>query len=493
MNDEDRLEKPLLQARAANATTYRSTNEASASNVVTAAARFVRKRHESESSFEKDYVSIELPPLNESETLADNVGTALDKCKKYVLERYRFLLKLLGWLPWMSDKAEQYKPIRLWNLVYPVLLVGMLVLGYILGIASCWSRSRLFDVEQNRTGMNCSSQYNPLKPCSNLWTTYVWLDILQLVSYIYAIDIFRRRKNGDLETVMEKTFIKTPISGDFSQGKLTRKLRIILYLGIAWALIQLVTNISVVVVRILDCQVTPKGRIGFSSWIAEGAELSLLQMYALIVLMLIGVFSMDMVYVAVAVNYGAQCELLIFYIRGLNQQINEKSITLQEAMREYKTAGNYIDSLGRQMAIAMSLIEVIVVVQALVSFISLYDVKEITEGRAIEVQFLIVGVVYVLIWTSFAMFVLFQAAKLNSACSATVLESLDVCLFGYQNASQIEINLFVVFMTSQSQQRAAKLFYLPIYIGHLCGVVAAAFTVFLALSELNIITFTIHL
>ena len=56
-------------------------------------------------------------------------------------------------------------------------------------------------------------------------------------------------------------------------------------------------------------------------------------MYALIVLMLIGVFSMDMVYVAVAVNYGAQCELLIFYIRGLNQQINEKSITLQEAMR----------------------------------------------------------------------------------------------------------------------------------------------------------------
>ena len=129
MNDEDRLEKvrtarlqftdsrrgsvftvcqyvyarvqPLLQARAANATTYRSTNEASASNVVTAAARFVRKRHESESSFEKDYVSIELPPLNESETLADNVGTALDKCKKYVLERYRFLLKLVS-LPFVG-------------------------------------------------------------------------------------------------------------------------------------------------------------------------------------------------------------------------------------------------------------------------------------------------------------------------------------------------------------------------------------------------------
>ena len=56
-------------------------------------------------------------------------------------------------------------------------------------------------------------------------------------------------------------------------------------------------------------------------------------MYVLLVFMLIGFLGMDMVYVAVAANYGAQCELLIFLIRGLNERIEEKSISLQQAMR----------------------------------------------------------------------------------------------------------------------------------------------------------------
>jgi hypothetical protein len=60
---------------------------------------------------------------------------------------------------------------------------------------------------------------------------------------------------------------------------------------------------------------------------------SITQMYVLIVLMVIGFLAMDMVYVAVAVNYCAQCELLIFLIRGLNERIEEKSIPLQQAIR----------------------------------------------------------------------------------------------------------------------------------------------------------------
>ena len=44
--------------------------------------------------------------------------------------------------------------------------------------------------------------------------------------------------------------------------------------GIAWVLLQFVTNILVIVARILDCQVTGQGRIGFSSWIAAGDELT---------------------------------------------------------------------------------------------------------------------------------------------------------------------------------------------------------------------------
>ena len=42
--------------------------------------------------------------------------------------------------------------------------------------------------------------------------------------------------------------------------------------GIAWVLLQFVTNIFVIVARILDCQLTGEGQIDFSSWIAAGDE-----------------------------------------------------------------------------------------------------------------------------------------------------------------------------------------------------------------------------
>ncbi|XP_062521701.1 uncharacterized protein LOC134196557 [Corticium candelabrum] len=162
-------------------------------------------------------------------------------------------------------------------------------------------------------------------------------------------------------------------------------------------------------------------------------------------------------------------------------------------MRDYHNAGNYIDSLGKQLAIAMSLIEVIFIAQAVVAFVSLYDVKDSATSGTTEILFFIVGVSYVLLWSAVAIFELIQASRLNSACSVTVQVSLDVRLFGYQDAKQSDIDSFIVYMTSHGQQRTARLFRLPIYSSHLWGLVAAVFTVLLILSSLGVLKFSLQL
>jgi hypothetical protein len=56
-------------------------------------------------------------------------------------------------------------------------------------------------------------------------------------------------------------------------------------------------------------------------------------MYVLLILMMVGFLAMDVVYVAVVLNYCTQCQLIIFFIRGLNERIEEKSISLHQIIR----------------------------------------------------------------------------------------------------------------------------------------------------------------
>jgi hypothetical protein len=49
-----------------------------------------------------------------------------------------------------------------------------------------------------------------------------------------------------------------------------------------------------------------------------------------------------------------------------------------------------------------------------------------------------------------------KASRLNSACNDTIKASLDVRLFGYQDASQSEIDSYIMYMTSHGRLRAVR-------------------------------------
>ncbi|XP_062521547.1 uncharacterized protein LOC134196440 [Corticium candelabrum] len=380
--------------------------------------------------------------------------------------------------------------------MYPLIVIGILITANLLQFASCLSRSRPFygtapGHVQTRTEVNCTDPDRHVNMCSNPISSYLLLDIMYALGYFYTLYIFRYNEEEieSVETLITNIF-RLNTAGTNNKIRPPKKtLRAILIFGIIWVLLQCVTNILVIVARILDCHVTAKGRVGFSTWIAVGGELPITVMYVLTVLVVLGFIGMDMMFLAVSANYGAQCEMLIFLFRCFNEKIQARAIPLEEAKKEYHRIGKYIDSLGKRFAVAMSLMEVIFIAQAVVSFISLYDVKNSATNGTTEKLFFTVGMSYVFLWFVIAMFPLTQAARLNSACNTTVQVLLDVCVFHYRDASQSDINLFISYMTLHSKQTKARLFYLPIYIGHIFGLLAVAFTVFVPLSELDIIKF----
>ena len=60
---------------------------------------------------------------------------------------------------------------------------------------------------------------------------------------------------------------------------------------------------------------------------------SITVMYVLTVLVVLGFIGMDMMFLAVSANYGAQCEMLIFLFRCFNEKIQARAIPLEEAKK----------------------------------------------------------------------------------------------------------------------------------------------------------------
>jgi hypothetical protein len=215
---------------------------------------------------------------------------------------------------------------------------------------------------------------------------------------------------------MEKTFLQTTSTkrrGYLSQGKLTKDIRAILVLGVFWIVLQFLASLIVVIGRLLDCRVTAKGNVGFSAWIFTEKDMNTETMWTLLVLMLAGFLAFDLVYVAVVVNYCAQCQLLISLIRGMNERIEEKSVPLQQAIREYHNAGKFIDSFNRQLAIAVSLMEVNIIVHAFGSFLALYDLESSYTSETTGALFLVSAVMYCGLWSAAGLFAFAQVSHVR--------------------------------------------------------------------------------
>ena len=81
------------------------------------------------------------------------------------------------------------------------------------------------------------------------------------------------------------------------------------------------------VVLAMSMQILQRLAFGYSQYIYQPYWLFLLIQGIALVLM-------NSIYLAVVINHATQCELIIFYVNELRTRLEEKSITLKEAMQQ---------------------------------------------------------------------------------------------------------------------------------------------------------------
>ncbi|XP_065835476.1 uncharacterized protein [Oscarella lobularis] len=418
-----------------------------------------------------DYVTIELsnPRIPSS---ADHTTTmALDMCKRVVLKPYLSFLKVPGWRSVFS-LPYQSKLKRFANVVYPGLVVAVLLLGYVIQFAACYSRSHPAYEYDAEGRVSCYS---------HSITTYFIPDLLHLVTYFYCLYFFRIVQNEQLETLMETTFLQSSFlqqkRGHPSQNRLTSSIRWFLWAGICWIVASLVAQTLGVAGRAVEHNRTTSGDIEFT-WMGIKDQPT---QWGLAALMLLAFVMLDIVYIAVVVNYVTQCNLLIFLIHGLNDRLKEKTKTydFQKAIKEYTQTGTFVRALNSEMGIAVSLLEFNFGTLAISAFLSLGD-----NPKGLVLASTILSIV---LWTFLALLPFFYAARVSSAFETIRKVGIRIRTrpFGYQDVDQQDLDSFLLF--TMAFRPRAKIFRIPVMAPYVWGFIVITCFIVIILGQHSVL------
>ncbi|XP_013403742.1 uncharacterized protein LOC106169005 [Lingula anatina] len=180
--------------------------------------------------------------------------------------------------------------------------------------------------------------------CEHIITTYIIPNFLHFVAFVMGYFYFRIQDNEQLYALMEKVFLQAgPSQGKVaSQSNMIKRLRLFLALGAVWVLAVMALQVLFVAVFGID-QRNVLSRAGIlGQWILFGIEL-------------VGIIIVNSVNLAVIINFATQCEMLIFFIKGISTKLQEKSMDLKSAMKDVLMVRHSIGSLNGPMSQMTSL------------------------------------------------------------------------------------------------------------------------------------------
>jgi hypothetical protein len=210
--------------------------------------------------------------------------------------------------------------------------------------------------------------------------------------------------------------------------------------------------------------------------------------YALATIMLLAFVALDVVYVGVVVNYITQCNLLIFLLRGIGERVKEKTLSLQQAIKEYCNTGEFIRQLNAQLGIAVSALEFLfgwLTVSACLSF----STDDTVTNNSASSRLLIASAIMTIIqWMAMVLLPFVYAARLSNACGTIKKLGIDIRTrpFGYQDAAQDDLDSFLLFTSSFVPQ--VKLFRIPISTPYLWGAFVTSCFIVLLLAQQGVLS-----
>ncbi|XP_065887685.1 uncharacterized protein [Dysidea avara] len=350
------------------------------------------------------------------------MSTALERCRKTVLNPYHYFLKTIGWRAYRSISHDLDQPIsrRILNVFYPVAIFMLLFVSCFTQIITCFRRDWGRYKETNCTQENYT-KFNKVfhLTCEHhLFSVFLLPDVLLIGAYLYGIFVFRYKHPEHLSTLMETTFLGyCNKNGRYRPDNLIRSLR--------------------------KCETS-----------------NLTYRWLLVGFTMIGFVLFDLAYIATVMNYVCQCHLLICLVLGLRERVLMKAWAVDEAIKCIKPAQDFLKRLNGHLAAATSLV-IFIFITSLVA--TVFGTLRVNKNHSQDSYAMIVSGLALLQWGSILLLPIYYATRLTKACQKWRQLGHEVRArpYTYQNVKQIDLDSFLNYMSSLKM--TAKLLMIPMY------------------------------
>ncbi|KAJ7330667.1 hypothetical protein OS493_022282 [Desmophyllum pertusum] len=299
--------------------------------------------------------------------------------------------------------------------------------------------------------------------CTHIFSTYVVPNVLHFLAFAIGFYLFRIQESEGLHALIEKVFLLSSVP-----KKIVSRLRFFLFGGIFMVILGVGNFILFCYAFSLNSVTGFKDTRPSAQWTAVS-------------LMVLGKIVELCVSVVTIVNYCAQCELLIFYLREIGLRMEEKTKDLNIIMKDVLEVKKNLSRVNGLISVIATLIVFnyfeLSVIGVCNLAIYLPEIKCIYQ--------LLFRVFKPLISFIMIIFPIAIAARLTSAARQFKQKSLQIRVFGYPSASQLDLDSFVLF--SHSADMKAKLLFMPVQGSFLSGVAALMVFVLLLMLQSGIL------
>ncbi|CAD5116929.1 DgyrCDS5769 [Dimorphilus gyrociliatus] len=236
---------------------------------------------------------------------------------------------------WQQIYARDTIIAKVINIIHPVVVLIVILVGYVIQYSACFQRSGISHENINGT-------------CKNyIISEYIIPDIFHLLAYIVSFIMLRSAQSEHLNMLIQKVFLFTTSSdpsGLKKHGKLIRTLTYLFIAGLIW--IALSTGVCVIQI------VLTYNDIPFSFLSPENKT----GRFFLFILLVLSFIALDIIYMAVIINYCLQAFLITEFIDAIMERLRKGTLQMTNALKEANEVTNILRTINEKTALALSLV-----------------------------------------------------------------------------------------------------------------------------------------
>ncbi|KAK3856788.1 hypothetical protein Pcinc_036917 [Petrolisthes cinctipes] len=422
-----------------------------------------------------------------------NTAATLLYCRRRILRPRDLIISILGYRPWSKDEMDQSSCCKFINTAHFLTILTCLCAAPVFQYNICLRRDEGIGKEVMNSMANSTLSWTERESCrGNFVFVYVVPGLLFVLSYMVTCIILRLGEIEHLQTLPERVFLLASCS----PWELVKQRRLwCVFLG--WLLIGvtcLTFTLASLILHVIAAPPLPyiliKPQNELEKTVLCVATLGLLWLQ-------------DIVMVMGILLYCSQCHLLSRLLNIIRTTIYQGASTLISIKRQIDETSRFLRHLNQELGLSVGLYLCLVTFRASTAAITLFSatsdyLHQVGDGEGpMSVVSLMFGGTHfsqslhfiamttnLVPWLVLLLVPLLTAARVTSSYRALCKagSQLHGRPFGYQSTPQLEIDSFLLYVSSLHLQ--AKIMWVPIRTYFLVSIIVLASVTFIILGYL---------